>query len=159
PAQLRHPEFVAEVARRLHVHGVPANRLMLEITESLLMEEDILDRLHDLRRLGVWIALDDFGTGYTGVAYLSRVGVDVLKVDREIVQRAADDRGMAVLRAIGELGRALDMQVVAEGVETDADAARAVAGCCDRLQGFGVCPPVTLADMATRVLPELAGRA
>ncbi len=157
PAQLRHPEFVAEVARRLRAHGVPAERLMLEITESMLVEDDIIERLQDLRRLGIWVALDDFGTGYTGVAYLSKVGVDVLKIDRAIVQSGHDERGQAVLRAIGQLGQALGMKVVAEGVETEEDAQLARDCSCDRLQGYGICRPVPVAEIATRVLPELAG--
>ncbi|MGI9018610.1 MAG: putative bifunctional diguanylate cyclase/phosphodiesterase [Euzebya sp.] len=156
PAQLRHPEFVADVARKLRTHDVPAERLMLEITESMLVEDDIIDRLQDLRKLGIWVALDDFGTGYTGVAYLSRVGVDVLKVDRSIVQRANDERGYAVLRAIGQLGVALGMTVVAEGIETEEEARLATECSCDRLQGFGISRPVPVADIATRVLPKMA---
>ncbi len=156
PAQLRHPEFVSDVAQRLRVHNVPAERLMLEITESMLVEDDIIDRLQDLRQLGIWVALDDFGTGYTGVAYLSKVGVDVLKIDRAIVQQGHDPRGYAVLRAIGQLGQALGMAVVAEGVETDADCALALDCSCDRLQGYGISRPVPLAEIATRVLPTMA---
>jgi diguanylate cyclase (GGDEF)-like protein/PAS domain S-box-containing protein len=157
PAQLRHPEFVAEVARRLREHGVPAERLMLEITESMLVEDEIIERLQDLRRLGIYVALDDFGTGYTGVAYLSKVGVDVLKIDRAIVRAGHEQRGHAVLRAIGQLGQALGMRVVAEGVEDEADMALALDCSCDRLQGFGISRPVPVADIATRVLPAMAG--
>jgi diguanylate cyclase (GGDEF)-like protein/PAS domain S-box-containing protein len=159
PAQLRHPEFVAEVARRLRVHDVPAERLMLEITESMLVEDEIIDRLQDLRRLGIYVALDDFGTGYTGVAYLSKVGVDVLKIDRAIVQAGHEQRGYAVLRAIGQLGQALGMKVVAEGVETEEDAALCLDCSCDRLQGYGISRPVPVADIATRVLPRMASLA
>lgn len=155
-AQLRHPEFVAEVDQRLRRQGVEPGRLVLEVTESMLVEDDVIGRLQDLRHLGVQIALDDFGTGYTGVAYLSRVGVDVLKVDREIVRRAHDPRGYAVLRAISQLGRALGMRVVAEGIEDERDAGVAAESGCDRLQGFAIARPVPVADVATRILPELA---
>ena len=159
PAQLRHPEFVSEVARRLREHDVPAERLMLEITESMLVEDDIIERLQDLRRLGIYVALDDFGTGYTGVAYLSKVGVDVLKIDRALVQGGHEPRGLAVLRAIGQLGQALGMKVVAEGVEDEADCALALECSCDRLQGYGISRPVPVADIATRVLPAMASLA
>ncbi|MDP9798537.1 diguanylate cyclase (GGDEF)-like protein [Catenuloplanes nepalensis] len=123
PRSLLDPGFPALVAARLATHDVPADRLVLELTETLALSQlAVVDRvLHELRDAGVRLALDDFGTGYSSLAAVPRIPVQELKIDRRFV--AAMDgspEAAAVVRATVELGRSLDLLVVAEGVESPA---------------------------------------
>jgi len=110
-----------DVARALADSGLPPNRLMIEVTESVLLDaEDRLESdLSTLREMGCIISLDDFGRGYSSLAYLARLPVDVLKMDREFIGDVeSDPRAAALVAAVVDLGRTLGMDVVAEGVET-----------------------------------------
>ena len=104
--------------------GLEPRYLELELTESLLMQntQDAAAKLSSLRQLGVAAAIDDFGTGYSSLAYLRRLPIDTLKIDRsfvnDIIPGSGDDSGTAVIRAILSMARSLNLQVVAEGVET-----------------------------------------
>ncbi|GAB7049260.1 putative bifunctional diguanylate cyclase/phosphodiesterase [Catenuloplanes indicus] len=123
PRSLLDPGFPALVAARLATHDVPADRLVLELTETLALSQlAVVDRvLHELRDTGVRLALDDFGTGYSSLAAVPRIPVQEIKIDRRFV--AAMDgspEAAAVVRATVELGRSLDLLVVAEGVESPA---------------------------------------
>jgi len=120
-AELRDPGYAARVSEVLDATGTDPSRLQLEITESLIVEEghESLDRLNELKELGVRLALDDFGTGYSSLSYLTRMPVDILKVDRTFVSRMLEsDRVQSVVRATISLAHALDLRVVAEGVES-----------------------------------------
>jgi EAL domain-containing protein (putative c-di-GMP-specific phosphodiesterase class I) len=128
-----------DVAQALAATGVPPERLVLEITESVML--DARDRLENdlaaLRGMGCKIALDDFGRGYSSLAYLARLPVDVLKMDREFVADIErDPRGAALVSTVVELGRTLGMDVVAEGVETAGQLAALQGMGCGFLQGW-----------------------
>jgi diguanylate cyclase (GGDEF)-like protein/PAS domain S-box-containing protein len=137
-----------DVASALAATGLPPGNLILEITESVLL--DARDRLESdlrtLRDMGCTIALDDFGRGYSSLAYLARLPVDILKMDREFIADIERDRlGASLVAGVVELGRALGMDVVAEGVETDGQLALLRGMGCRYLQGwlFGRPVPVT----------------
>ncbi len=136
--QFQHPELVLDVARVLQQTGLEPRCLQLEITESVVMEdvESTLVTLGGLRALGVQLAIDDFGTGYSSLSYLKRFSVDVLKIDRSFVEPLGGDAEDAVIvSGIISLARALNMQVVAEGVETAEQLAYLEGMGCDMVQG------------------------
>jgi EAL domain-containing protein (putative c-di-GMP-specific phosphodiesterase class I) len=135
--QLQDQGFVEDVHKALELSGLPASRLVLEITESfsLLETRAVVGRLHDLKDLGVRLAIDDFGTGYSSLSYLQTLPMSVLKIDRAFVA-ASGPRAAPVLRGIVELGKAMGMGLVAEGVETTEQVATLRALGCDHGQGF-----------------------
>ncbi|MGR6965655.1 putative bifunctional diguanylate cyclase/phosphodiesterase [Geodermatophilus sp. URMC 61] len=148
--------LAADVERALAASGVPASRLMLEITESVLVDaEDRVEReLAALREAGCVISIDDFGKGHSTLARLSRLPVDVLKMDRDFVAHIEDDpRTAAVVASVVELGRTLGMDVVAEGVETPGQLAALRRLGCRFLQGYLLGRPMPVADLAA-VLAE-----
>ncbi|GEN79540.1 putative bifunctional diguanylate cyclase/phosphodiesterase [Actinotalea fermentans] len=138
--QLRDPAFPEDVRRALDASGLPGAALILEITESVLLEDDeqTLDSLRALKALGVAVALDDFGTGYSALGYLRRFPVDILKIDRSFVSGgdAGHDDGDQLVRTIVELGRAYALDVVAEGIEDEGQRQRLVELGCSHGQGF-----------------------
>jgi len=146
--ELHSPELPDRVAAALARHALPGESLELEITESAVLEDvDTGSRaLERLRALGVQLAVDDFGTGYSSLAYLSRLPVDRLKIDRAFIHRLPGSRRDAALcRTIIELARRLDLQVVAEGVENPAQADWLEAHGCPDMQGFHFGRPVAAA--------------
>jgi diguanylate cyclase (GGDEF)-like protein/PAS domain S-box-containing protein len=119
--QFRHPELLHDVADALHRSGLRAHLLTLEITESLFASDipDVTDKLRRLKDLGVRLALDDFGTGYSSLSYLRHFPFDILKIDRSFVEGIDGDRqNQAVAGAIVTLGQTLELDLVAEGIET-----------------------------------------
>lgn len=138
--QLRDPAFPEDVRRALEASGLPGAALILEITESVLLEDDeqTLESLRALKALGVAVALDDFGTGYSALGYLRRFPVDILKIDRSFVSGgdAGDDDGDQLVRTIVELGRAYSLDVVAEGIEDEGQRRRLVELGCSHGQGY-----------------------
>ena len=133
------PGLVEAVDAALRASGLPAEALTLEITESVLVEdvEAAVERLESLRALGVRLAIDDFGTGYSSLAYLRRLPVDVLKIDRSFVSElGVEGEVTALARTIIALGRDLGLTVVAEGVEDAEQAAVLRSLGCHRAQGF-----------------------
>ena len=144
--QLLDSGLAATVAAALAGGGLPAERLTLEITESVLLTDTIatVDRLDAVRRLGVKVAIDDFGTGYSSLGYLRRLPLDAVKIDRTFIESLADDpRQVAVVRAIVELCRSLDLETVAEGVESAAQAQRLVELGCELAQGYYLGRPMS----------------
>ena len=138
-AQLRNPEFPAELARILHATGFPASRLELEVTETYLVIDPVLASrtLEGIRKLGVKIALDDFGTGYASIGFLRKFQFDKLKIDRSLVVEAATNpASRTLLQASVAIARALEMKVTAEGVESHAQADLARMAGCNQLQGW-----------------------
>ncbi len=138
-------EFPYRVSAALRRHRVPAALLGLELTESAVMSdpESALPVLRELHGLGVRIAVDDFGTGYSSLAYLRRLPVDEVKIDKSFVLGLASDLGdLAVVRAIIELGHSLGLIVVAEGVEQDATRDQLVEMGCDVAQGYLISRPL-----------------
>jgi diguanylate cyclase (GGDEF)-like protein len=147
--QIAHPGLVACVERCLQRNGVPASRIELEITESMLMGDvhQATAVLGELRALGVRLAIDDFGTGHSSLAYLSRFAVDCLKIDRSFIHGVNADRERALIAStIVTLGHHLGLQVVAEGVETAEQLAFLSENHCDLVQGYLMGRP---ADAAT----------
>ncbi|WCL53576.1 bifunctional diguanylate cyclase/phosphodiesterase [Gimibacter soli] len=139
PVQFKRPGLVGLVQRILKNTGLPGSRLELEITESTLIEnrDEVLSTLNQLRELGVKIAMDDFGTGYSSLGYLQSFPFDKLKIDRVFVTDVeTSDQKASIVRAVVAMGHSLSMRVVAEGVETEAQAALLDRLECDELQGF-----------------------
>ena len=139
PMQVRQPGLVEQVTTVLAATGLPPHRLELEITEGLLLHDgaETLSTLARLRALGVGVVLDDFGTGYSSLSYLRRFPFDKIKVDRSFVANMSVDVGAtAIVEAVATLGQRLNMQVCAEGIETEAQASLLRAMGCDEGQGF-----------------------
>lgn len=136
--QLRNGDLVEVVRRQLAAHAVPAALLELELTESVLMDNDLHARtMQELAGLGVGLAIDDFGTGYSSLSYLKRFCVDTLKIDRSFVRDTpTDPEDNAITRAIIAMGKSLNLRVVAEGVESRAQADFLAASGCDEMQGW-----------------------
>ncbi len=153
--QLRHGDFSATVARVLAETGFPAQHLELELTESALMERETEagDILQSLRQLGVRLALDDFGTGYSSFGHLKRFPIDVIKIDKGFVDDIpTSQQDMDIVAAIIAMGHTLHLQVLAEGVETQAQLAFLQAHDCDFYQGYYKSPPLPADAFATRFL-------
>jgi diguanylate cyclase (GGDEF)-like protein/PAS domain S-box-containing protein len=154
PAQFRQKEFSDTVARVLKQTGLPPHLLELEITESLAMEspELFIATLEKIKAIGIRISIDDFGTGYSSLSYLTRFPIDVLKIDRSFVRDiTVDADDAAICRTIITLAKNLNLTVVAEGVETEAQASYLRRNECDQLQGFLLCRPEPAASIATRL--------
>ena len=137
--QLRQPGFVAQVEAILAQTGAPASQLLLELTESVLMDDMLhaIDKMRALRRLGVRFALDDFGTGYSSLSYLRQLPLDQLKLDQSFVQGALEEgNDAAIVDMVLGLARSLQLEVLAEGVETAAQHACLLQRGCTRFQGF-----------------------
>ena len=136
--QLRRAGLEATVMAALAASGLPADRLKLEVTESVLMQdaESVIAGLHRLRALGVRIALDDFGTGYSSLSYLRRFPFDQIKIDRSFIRDIADPDAAAIVRAVVGIGERLGMGIVAEGVETAEQLELVRREGCTQVQGF-----------------------
>ena len=139
PLQVRDRAFIDLVASVLSETGFEPSRLVLEMTESVLIDkpEETTARLQELRALGVRLALDDFGTGYSSLSYLQKLPFDKLKIDRSFVaglNRSAN--GGVIIQAVVTLGRALGMEIVIEGVETDEQRVLLRLAGCNEMQGY-----------------------
>ena len=146
--QLADPALVGAVAAVLRASGLAPNRLVLEITETVLMADTAgtLERLHALKALGVRLAIDDFGTGYSSLRYLQRFPVDVLKIDKSFVDRIdGDEHDTALVRTIVALGEMLGLTTVAEGIERAAQRAHLEALGCVLGQGYHFARPLDTA--------------
>jgi EAL domain-containing protein (putative c-di-GMP-specific phosphodiesterase class I) len=139
PLQVRDRAVVDTVRSALEESGVAPSRLMLEITEGVLIDnrDEMVKRIDDLHELGVRIALDDFGSGYSNLGYLQRFPIDKLKIDRSFVTPLGQSSsGGVIIQAIVALGRALGLSVLAEGVETERQRVLLRLAGCDEMQGF-----------------------
>lgn len=141
--EFRQPDFVDRITRLLAVHQLPPTLLELELTETILLQDaqEMEQRLRVLASLGIGLAIDDFGTGYSSLAYLKKLPIHKLKIDQSFVRGLPDDEGdRAIVSAIISMGRALHIEVVAEGVETPTQQAVLLQMQCDHYQGF-LCAP------------------
>jgi EAL domain-containing protein (putative c-di-GMP-specific phosphodiesterase class I) len=139
PRQFSHPGLVPSVAAALEETGLRPSRLSLEITETVLIDNaDLaLQTLERLKALGVRLVLDDFGTGYSSLSHLKRFPIDIVKIDRSFVDGLGADPGdSAIVSAVISMGLAMGVGIVAEGVETDAQADTLRALGCPLAQGF-----------------------
>jgi EAL domain-containing protein (putative c-di-GMP-specific phosphodiesterase class I) len=137
--QFRQNDFVAQVLGALAAAGADPQRLELELTESLLLDdvENTIAKMNALKAEGVSFSLDDFGTGYSSLAYLKRLPLNQLKIDRSFVRDITTDSNDAVIaRTIVALGQSLGLTVIAEGVETEAQREFLVANNCHAFQGY-----------------------
>lgn len=148
PSQFKDRHLVRNVRAALEASGMPAYRLELEITESVLLNDSaaILGILHEIKTLGVQISMDDFGTGYSSLSYLRSFPFDKVKIDRSFIKDLPNDKNaMAIVRAIVGLSVTFGMAVTAEGVETDEQAVQLALEACDQLQGFLFSKPISAA--------------
>jgi len=137
--QFQQPTFIADVANILKETNLDPRWLELELTESSIMKdpETAIEKLHELKLMGIKVAVDDFGTGYSSLNYLKRFPIDTLKIDKTFVSDVCrDPHDTAIVRAIINLGHALDLTVIAEGVETKEQLQYLSALECDVVQGF-----------------------
>ncbi len=152
--QLESGHLVEQVARALKTYDLPPGHLELEVTEGLLMVDVRAAQLalHQIKDLGVRISVDDFGTGYSSMAYLKQLPLDTLKVDQTFVRELPNDsQDSAITAAIIALGHGLDLDIVAEGVETEAQLDFLREQRCDRAQGYLVSRPLPADDFAAWV--------
>ncbi|MBM3929245.1 MAG: EAL domain-containing protein, partial [Sphingomonadales bacterium] len=149
PRQFRRQNFVGRVIERVQRSGVSPTRVQIEITETAIFDdaERAAETLYRLRQMGFRIALDDFGTGYSSLYNIRKFALDCLKIDRSFIDGLGREReSSAIVQSVIHLGRALGMEVVAEGVETEAQVqALRVAG-CSHLQGYFLARPMAEAD-------------
>lgn len=158
--QFSHDDFVNSVAHALAETGLPARNLELELTESMMLTtlDVVIERLNALKSIGVRLSIDDFGTGYSSLAYLKRLPIDQLKIDRAFVtdlSRSQDDA--AIVRAIINLAHNLRLTVVAEGVETREQLNYLSRHGCDQVQGYLISPPMEPEGVEDFILRQRRG--
>ncbi|MFD0669545.1 bifunctional diguanylate cyclase/phosphodiesterase [Ramlibacter sp. MAHUQ-53] len=159
PRQFREPAFVDHILARLEATGARPDRLKLELTESVLLDDPgaTASRMRTLKSHGVSFSLDDFGTGFSSLAYLQHLPLDELKIDRRFVVGIAGSGGdRAIARTIVALGDSLGLQVLAEGVETEAQQAALAEVGCARFQGYLFGRPLPLDDFEALVRKQFA---
>ena len=147
PKQFRQADFSAKVRTILSETGAPASSLIFEVTEGLLIDNlnDTIARMHELCALGIRFSIDDFGTGYSSLSYLKRLPLYELKIDKSFVQDTpGDPNDTAIVQSILSMAKHLGLRVVAEGVETQAQADFLIASECDSLQGYLYSRPVAV---------------
>ncbi len=145
--QFRQSDFVEKVRIALETADAPAARLKLELTESLVLVdiEDTIEKMQALKRLGVGFSIDDFGTGYSSLAYLTRLPIDLVKIDRSFVKNLPDSPNDAVIvQTIITMAKSIGLAVIAEGVETEAQREFLDQHGCPNYQGYLFSKPVTL---------------
>ncbi len=150
PAQFRNPAFESEVAKILSETGFPAPRLCLEVTEGYLIDnpERAAAAISSLKAMGANVVLDDFGAGYTSIAYLKTYGFSGIKIDRSLSSRiGVDAKAQVLVTGVVYLANGLDMQVTAEGIETDEQARLLKLAGCQNLQGFRYCRPKPIDEL------------
>jgi diguanylate cyclase (GGDEF)-like protein len=163
PDQFRQADFVQQVRGTLQEHGVEPALLILEVTEGLLVEklEETVARMNELAAMGVRFSIDDFGTGYSSLAYLKRMPLYELKIDRSFIMDMPDDANdVVIVQAILAMASHMGMRVVAEGVETQAQADFLAAHGCHALQGYLLGRPAPLPALLDLLVAQaaLAGR-
>ena len=157
PSQLASPDLVRHVRDSLATSGLLPSALVLELTESVLVRDPVLaaERLRELRALGVRLALDDFGTGYSSLSHLREFAVDILKIDRSFVSTIDDEEAMpAILRGLINLGRTLDLEIVAEGIEEELQRTHLHAGGAGLAQGYLFAAPLERTDAELLLLGQ-----
>lgn len=145
--QFHQSDFVATVQRSLAASGIDPSRLKLELTESVVLDnvDLVVSQMRQLNALGVSFCLDDFGTGYSSLSYLKRLPLDQVKIDQSFVRDVPEDENdVAIVRAIMAMSRSLGLQVIAEGVETQAQRDFLLQNECRAYQGFLFCRPIPI---------------
>jgi EAL domain-containing protein (putative c-di-GMP-specific phosphodiesterase class I) len=159
--QLTRPDFVAGVERALNAAGVRPDRLKLELTEHVMLDdiEDVSRVMLRLKEIGVTFAIDDFGTGYSSLSYLKRLPIDTLKIDRSFVRDLeSDPSDREIVQTILNIARSLHVSVIAEGVETEMQALLLRQMGCQFFQGYLYARPMPLDAFTARLrLQDEAG--
>ena len=165
--QLRSDEFIADVRDALESSGLEPNRLVLEVTESILINnpQSAMSRLSALKDLGVRLAIDDFGTGYSSLSYLGQLPFDILKIDQSFVaSMLGSPQAMTMVRTMIQLGRQLRLEVIAEGVESEPQLDLLRRLHCHNAQGYMFAPPLDAAavtlylrDRSANATQEIGG--
>jgi len=142
---LQSGQLTNNIAALLDTTGLAPHRLSIEITETVLLDDLVAaaSELEAVRALGVRVAIDDFGTGYTSLAHLQHLPIDMIKIDRSFISELNQRRGSSLVRMVTDLGHAIDLGIIAEGVETDEELAALRAMGADQLQGFLLSRPLT----------------
>ncbi|MHB8884612.1 MAG: bifunctional diguanylate cyclase/phosphodiesterase [Methylovirgula sp.] len=159
PAQFRNRKLVSSIISALSESGLAANRLELEITESVLLNDSAatLEALHKLREHGVRISMDDFGTGYSSLSYLRSFPFDKIKIDQSFIHELALHGGsMAIVRAVTSLAKSLGIKTTAEGVETNEQVALLRTEGCNQVQGYLFSVPQPAAEVAKMLATQRA---
>ncbi|WP_245748908.1 putative bifunctional diguanylate cyclase/phosphodiesterase [Oceanisphaera psychrotolerans] len=159
PTQLYEPGFVDEVLKVLQLTGANPRRLKLELTESMLITDmpQAIARMRLLKESGIRFSIDDFGTGYSSLHYLQQLPLDQLKIDQSFVRRLPDDtNSLAIIRAITAMAVSLDLEVIAEGVETEAQRKLLQTNGCRLYQGYLFARPVP-AEQVEAMAKSLSG--
>ena len=154
--QIRQISFVSVFKKVLEETGVGPEAIEIEITESMLMSdtENAIAALNDLHELGIHVAMDDFGTGYSSLSYLRRFPIDTIKIDQNFISEIVNNKDDAeIIRTIISMGKTLNRQIVAEGVETAEQLEMLKEYDCDQIQGYYLSPPVP-GDELTGLLRE-----
>jgi EAL domain-containing protein (putative c-di-GMP-specific phosphodiesterase class I) len=162
PGQFKQRKVWLAVRAALERSGLKPAQMVLELTESMLMEnaDESIEMLNELKEMGVRLAVDDFGAGYSSLTYLSKFPVDELKIDQSFVKGLPEQRqSAAIIGAVVGLARELEMKVVAEGVESKPQLDYLRARGCDQYQGY-LCsrpvPPVSFLQLLQRSYPAAA---
>ncbi len=154
PEQISSPDFVGDIKKALDKTKLPAEKLAVEMTERALLEDrdQVIDNLSALRQMGASISIDDFGIEYSSLQRLVQYPIDVLKIDRFFVRRIGDDRTEAIINAIIAMARAIRMEIVAEGVETQRQLDYLANHDCHIIQGYLHSRPMSSADTTRHLL-------
>ena len=158
PIQFSSDDLIGQVAKALEISGLDANRLELEITESVSLDESDrnLEILHKLKQMGVRIALDDFGTGYSSLGYLRAFPFDKVKIDRSFISSLeTKPESIAIIKAVVDIGNSLNMSVTAEGIETEEQLKAVFKQNCDEVQGYLFSPPLPQSSIEKLLIPNL----
>ena len=161
PRQFRDPNLLDDIRNALRDSGMPPSLLELEITESMVMQDlaRTVRLLHEIKRLGITLAIDDFGTGYSSMAMVRELPIDALKIDRSFVRDVGGNaEGKAIVNAIIALGHALNLTVVAEGVETREQESFLREQRCDQEQGYLISVPLPAAEFAAFLADQTRAR-
>lgn len=160
PVQFKNRSLVLHITSALAASGLSPNRLEIEITEALMLQDtdDTLATLHQLKALGVSISMDDFGTGYSSLSYLRKFPFDKIKIDKCFVSELSDaDDSMAIVRAVTGLGASFGMSTTAEGVETREQLLRLMKEGCSEVQGYLFSGPRPAVEI-TRLFDQMRER-
>lgn len=155
--EFNQPDFIDKLVNFIETNNLPPNCLEIEITESMIMQDfnSAIATMNKLHSLGVKIAIDDFGTGYTSLIYLKNLPIDTLKIDRYFIQNIANDyQKSAITKALIQMGHNLNLQIVAEGVETESELSFLRQHNCDSIQGFLISRPLPAAEFEKFLLNE-----
>ncbi|NMT62942.1 EAL domain-containing protein [Marinobacter orientalis] len=160
PIQLRKEGFIQTVTNALRASGLPPESLELEVVESaILLDTDlVINTLHTIRELGVHIAIDDFGTGFSSLSYIKLLPANKIKIDRSFIRDVIENRSdAAITQGVISMAHHLGLEVVAEGVETEAHAAYLRKNHCDLLQGFAFARPMPFDDLLMFLNNQVSG--